>query len=142
MYCRNCGEQYVSDAAVMCVKCGVQKGVGRNYCPNCGQPTTPESIVCLNCGISLSGNNRAAGGTGGKSKIVAGLLGLFLGGFGAHNFYLGYTKKALIQLLVSLVGGLITCGIATFGIGIWALIESIMILCGNINVDADGNPLE
>ena len=64
MYCRNCGEQYVSDAAVMCVKCGVQKGVGRNYCPNCGQPTTPESVVCLNCGISLSGNNRAAGGTG------------------------------------------------------------------------------
>ena len=30
-----------------------------------------------------------------KSKIVAGLLGLFLGGLGVHNFYLGYTGKAV-----------------------------------------------
>ena len=28
MFCRNCGEQYVTDEAVMCVKCGAQKGTG------------------------------------------------------------------------------------------------------------------
>lgn len=25
-------------------------------------------------------------------KLIAGLLGIFLGGFGVHKFYLGYTK--------------------------------------------------
>lgn len=69
-----------------------------------------------------------------KSKMAAGLLGIFLGGYGIHNFYLGYTKKAVIQLVLSLC----TCGIA----GIWGFIEGIMILCGNINTDADGNPLQ
>ena len=38
-----------------------------------------------------------------KSKMVAGLLGIFLGAFGVHKFYLGYTKEAIIMLAVSLV---------------------------------------
>lgn len=38
-----------------------------------------------------------------KKKIVAGLLGLFLGGFGAHQFYLGNTKRGIIQLIVTCV---------------------------------------
>ena len=55
-----------------------------------------------------------------KSKMVAGLLGIFLGYFGAHSFYLGNTKKGIIQLVVSIV---------TFGVGaLWGLIEGIMIL--------------
>lgn len=69
-----------------------------------------------------------------KSKLVAGLLGIFLGGWGIHNFYLGNTKKAIIQIVVSLV----TCGIG----GIWGLVEGILILVGNINTDANGNPLK
>ena len=38
-----------------------------------------------------------------KSKIAAGLLGIFLGSFGVHNFYLGYTGKAVAQLLLLLI---------------------------------------
>lgn len=68
-----------------------------------------------------------------KSKMAAGLLGIFLGAWGIHNFYLGFIKKAIIQIVVSLV----TCGIG----GIWGFIEGIMILCGKINTDANGNPL-
>lgn len=68
-----------------------------------------------------------------KSKMAAGLLGIFLGAWGIHNFYLGFTKKAIIQIVVSLV----TCGIG----GIWGFIEGIMILCGKINTDSNGNPL-
>ena len=44
-----------------------------------------------------------------KSKIVAGLLGIFLGGFGVHRFYLGYTKIGVIQIIVTIV----TCGIGS-----------------------------
>lgn len=68
-----------------------------------------------------------------KKKIVAGLLGLFLGGLGIHNFYLGNTKRAVIQIVVSLV----TCGLGA----LWGEIEGILILIGNINTDADGNEL-
>ena len=68
-----------------------------------------------------------------KSKLVAGLLGIFLGGLGVHNFYLGFSGKAVIQIVVSLI----TCGLGS----IWGLIEGIMILAGSINVDANGIPL-
>ncbi|MCW3161841.1 TM2 domain-containing protein [Chryseobacterium oryctis] len=44
-----------------------------------------------------------------EKKLVAGLLGILLGGFGVHKFYLGYTKAGIIQLLLSLlcIGGII-----------------------------------
>lgn len=64
-----------------------------------------------------------------KSKIVAGLLGLFLGGLGVHNFYLGYTGKAVAQLLLTLIGWIILIG--SIISGIWALIESVLILCSS-----------
>lgn len=91
-----------------------------------------------------------------KSKLVAGLLGIFLGSLGIHNFYLGYTQKAIIQLCCTvgsfLLGTILTItvilacvGIVLFfvpcGIGIWGLIEGIFILTGKINVDAKGTPL-
>ncbi len=46
---------------------------------------------------------------GDKSKVVAGILGILLGGLGIHKFYLGYTKEGIIQILLSFVcvGGLI-----------------------------------
>ena len=64
-----------------------------------------------------------------KSKIVAGLLGLILGGLGVHNFYLGYTGKAVAQLLLTLIGWIILIGPIISGI--WALIESVLILCSS-----------
>ena len=74
-------------------------------------------------------------GTPLKSKMVAGLLGIFLGGFGVHNFYLGNTNKGIIQIVVTLV----TCGIGA----IWGTIEGILILVGNqgFSTDAQGRPL-
>lgn len=68
-----------------------------------------------------------------KSKIAAGLLGIFLGGFGIHNFYLGYTGKAVAQIVVTFL----TCGLGS----IWGLVEGILILTGSINTDANGVPL-
>lgn len=130
MFCRNCGQQYVTDEAVMCVKCGAQKGMGTNYCPNCGQPTPVNSQVCLNCGVSLA----AYGPKSDKSKIAAGLLGIFLGSLGIHNFYLGYTGKAVAQLVITVA----TCGIGAMATSIWGLVEGILILCGKIDRDAKG----
>lgn len=74
-----------------------------------------------------------------KSKIVAGLLGIFLGGLGIHRFYLGHIKIGVIQLLLTVFLGLFTFGLA----GLWGFIEGIMIIAGSarFRTDAQGIPL-
>ncbi|MGL6133264.1 MAG: TM2 domain-containing protein [Prochlorococcaceae cyanobacterium] len=63
-----------------------------------------------------------------NKKLAAGLTGIFLGAFGVHKFILGYTKPAIIMLVVSLAGGVVTCGIASFVMGVIGLIEGIIYL--------------
>lgn len=61
-------------------------------------------------------------------KIAAGICGILLGCFGVHKFILGYTTEGIIMLVVGLVGGLVTCGVASAVIGIIGLIEGILYL--------------
>ena len=75
MYCRNCGTQLNPNASV-CVNCGVAVGNGTNFCPNCGEPTIPDAVICVKCGVALKQQPQGEP----KSKITAGLLGIFLGG--------------------------------------------------------------
>lgn len=141
-FCKNCGEPYMADEAVMCVKCGVGKGQGSNYCHNCGKPIALNSAVCLNCGVP----NALPVPANAKSRIAAGLLGIFLGYFGVHNFYLGYTTKAVTQLVLSIIGIITSClvvgGFLILGVEIWGLVEGIMILTGKISTDGNGLPLK
>jgi TM2 domain-containing membrane protein YozV len=67
-----------------------------------------------------------------KSKLVAGLLQIFLGTFGIGRFYLGYNGIAVAQLAVSLL----TCGIGA----IWPFVDGILILLGKVQ-DPSGRPL-
>lgn len=53
-------------------------------------------------------------------KLIAGLLGILLGGLGVHKFYLGMTTAGVIQLVI----GVVTCGVGSL-IG---LIEGIIYL--------------
>jgi TM2 domain-containing membrane protein YozV len=78
-----------------------------------------------------------------KSKVVAGLFGLFLGGLGIHRFYLGFTKVAVIQLVLTLVVSIFTLGLGLLFVGLWGFIEGIMILAGSAHFqrDAHGIPL-
>lgn|ERR1035437_1164620 len=141
MFCRNCGIQ-LGEQAVVCVGCGVGAGTGNRFCYNCGGTVDPVAAVCLKCGVALVRANPAGWGPGApKSKMVAGLLGIFLGAFGIHRFYLGYTVIGVIQVLVTVVIGLITCGIGVLAGSIWGFIEGILILTGQIDKDAQGRPL-
>ena len=103
------------------------------YCEGCGAEVSNEQIYCPYCGRQQKTSNIKKESSSSKSKIVAGLLGIFLGGWGLHSFYLGNITKGIIQIIVTLL----TCG---FG-AIWGFIESILILVGTISSDADGNPL-
>ena len=135
------------------------------HCKVCGYKSNLEGKTCLRCGALLDeveqipqenealSNNSAAlqfaeetvqeedkqvidenkkNRVKQKSRLVAGLLQMFFGGFGAGRFYLGYTCIAVGQL----------CTVPLFGIGyIWGFIDGILILCRQLDVDADGVPL-
>ncbi len=111
-FCQNCGTQVADDNQAFCQNCGANLGVNTN--------TFAQQQTVVN-------NNQ-------KSKMAAGLLGIFLGGWGIHNFYLGYTGKGIAQIIVTIL----TCGIGA----LWGLIEGIMILAGSITTDANGVPLK
>lgn len=73
-----------------------------------------------------------------KQWIVAVLLAFFLGTLGIHNFYLGYTTKGVIQLVLTITV------IGIFVSGPWALIDFIMLIMrsGSYATDAQGQPLQ
>ena len=91
--------------------------------------------------------------SGGKSKITAALLAIFLGNLGIHSFYMGQTKKGFIQLGLTVVGiALYVIGIVDYvtglgetfptlalvglilllGVSIWALVDFVRILTGGL----------
>lgn len=107
------------------------------FCSNCGKEVQENQDVCLNCGVTIRKINNTNNIPGAKSKIAAGLLGIFLGAFGVHNFYLGNNGKAVAQLLITIL----SCFTLAIVSEIWGLIEGIMILTGSISTDAEGNPL-
>lgn len=59
-----------------------------------------------------------------NKKLAAGLTGIFLGAFGVHKFILGYTKPAVITLVVSLL----TCGVGYFVFQVIGIIEGVIYL--------------
>lgn len=63
-----------------------------------------------------------------KSKIAAGLLAIFLGSLGIHKFYLGYSGAGIVMLLVTLLAGIVTLGLAAAIMSLIALIEGIIYL--------------
>lgn len=59
MYCKNCGN-LMDDQAAFCVKCGVAKGMGNNYCQNCRTPRESGSR-CLHDVRSAVHSSRKSG---------------------------------------------------------------------------------
>ena len=140
-YCNNCGAQ-LGDQDAFCSVCGATANNAGNTaerrCPACGAVVGPSDLFCANCGAAVSNQpptyqGQVAQTPGQRSKLVAGLLGIFVGGLGIHNFYLGKIGIGIIQIVVTLI----TCGVGA----LWGFIEGILILCDRITVDGDGKPL-
>lgn len=112
------------------------------FCKYCGSKIPDDAKFCTGCGAAVDNAAREAAFEQAaqqratyqqpayqqpvetKDKLVAGLLGIFLGALGIHKFYLGYTKSALVMLLVSVL----TFGLGAFVMGIIGLIEGILYL--------------
>lgn len=122
-----------------CTNCGSPLEEGKNKCQYCGKVLGDQTQSQPDNTQTTQTNNQSNGNIQNqpKSRIAAGLLGIFLGGLGVHNFYLGYTGKAVAQLLITLL----SCFIFAFVSSIWGFIEGIMILVGAIDTDGYGNKL-
>ena len=129
MYCRECGKMIENNENDLCDECVAKANVTSN--------SGPEHFEVVS-EVRTQGNTYANNtNLNAKSKLAAGLFGIFLGGLGVHNFYLGYTEKAVAQLLLSLL----SCGLLSWVSSIWGLIEGILIISGSIDKDGQGNPL-
>ena len=80
----------------------------------------------------VPGGDTNMAGYSDKSKMVAALLQIFLGGLGIGRFYTGHTKIAVLQIVAN-----VACGAGA----IWGLVDGIMILMNKNPTDAEGRPL-
>lgn len=130
-YCRNCSKELATNAA-LCVGCGVVPPKGDKFCQNCAKPTDALADVCVSCGAKLT-KAQAQGasfeGVSPKSRLAVTLLSFFLGGLGIHRFYLGKIGTGIAMIF--------TLG----GLGIWALIDFIFAVSGNMK-DKQGKPIK
>lgn len=63
-----------------------------------------------------------------RDHVAAALLAIFLGCFGVHKFYLGYSTQGFTMLALSLVGGLFSFGLAAGVVWVISLIEGVIYL--------------
>lgn len=74
------------------------KSEQNKFCSDCGSIILIKAEICPNCGVRQT-PVQTAGTANGKTKVAAILLALFLGGFGAHKFYLGQSGMGILYLL-------------------------------------------
>jgi TM2 domain-containing membrane protein YozV len=104
-----------------CTKCGAANDDLAQYCTSCQAPLTPvagyQPMQSVNPGGSQMVDWKAMGA---DKKLVAGLCGILVGGFGVHKFVLGYTTEGIIQIVLTFL----TCGVGS----IVGLVEGIIYL--------------
>ncbi len=118
--CPECGKQY-----------STQDKVNRVKCPYCGAETNvsyseqePNRWEQFNSqqrqydSIDSVFNN----GPSGKSRGIAGLLAILMGGFGLHYFYIGKTNAGILFLMVAIL----SCGILATVTTIVAIIQGVL----------------
>ena len=106
---------------VTCPNCHSQNVAGGGLCSSCG-----AMLPAYNAGPIQPGSRPAAPGA--DKKVLAGILGIVLGGLGIHKFILGYNTEGIIMLGVWVVGAVFLCGIPSLVMAVIGIIEGIMYL--------------
>lgn len=103
-----------------CTKCGAINSDTAQYCTNCQAVLAPVStgyqpMQSVNPNAMIDWQKAGA-----DKKVIAGVLGILVGGFGIHKFVLGYTTEGIITIVITIL----TCGIGH----IIGLVEGIIYL--------------
>jgi ribosomal protein L40E len=112
----------VANEMVFCRACGQQLHVSALSCTKCGaqQRTQPPASSLVRAPVDPDVSS--------KLLLPAVLLCFWFGVFGVHRFFVGKVGTGLLMLF-------------TFGgLGIWALIDLIILICGAFT-DSDGRKL-
>lgn len=137
MYCKNCGKELLENSTV-CFECGATTNfVAPNATQNVVTPATQNVVTpapTQNVVTPTATSIRPSGPVEVKSKKRAAIFAILLGGCGVHDFYLGFIKRGIIKILLSIV---------SFGFAgaIWGVVDFIRIVAGGVKTDAKGNPV-
>lgn len=138
MFCKYCGKDLGDLDVDICEDCKKSHDSSETASSSESNSKEKDTVIEAEVVSEESNEDKDSNIDNRKSKLAAGLFGIFLGAFGVHNFYLGYEGKAIAQLLITVL----SCGILAFASALWGFIEGILILTGEINVDGKGNPLK
>ena len=100
-------------------------GANEQYCSGCGAVISKRAVACPKCGAPTGTRPE---GVSPKSRLVALLLCLFFGWLGIHRFYVNKVGTGILMILT--VGGL----------GIWVMVDLILIILGEFT-DKEGRKL-
>jgi len=107
----------------------VRNNMAMVFCRGCGKEIHETAITCPSCGAPQNVRTAPVPVSATDKRILpAFLLCFFLGAFGIHRFYVGKIGSGIAQLL--------TLG----GLGIWALIDLIILATGSFT-DGEGNTI-
>jgi TM2 domain-containing membrane protein YozV len=131
VFCPKCGAQNY-DSAVICGTCQAvlpviagqqhqaQTDYQQPYQPSY-EPIQPPTPMYGQYDQPMVQDWKTAGA---DKKVVAGILGILVGGLGIHKFMLGYQKEGVIMLLVSVLSCFTLYGI----MHVIGIVEGIMYL--------------
>lgn len=125
--CKSCGAD-ISDRATRCPQCGEPQTLNTT-CPDCGTSYAETLSSCPNCGAPnrtrkvAHGEDPFVDGPSGKSRGIAAILAIILGGLGVQYFYIGKITAGVICVLVSVA----SCGSLAVIPSVLGIVQGIIL---------------
>lgn len=89
------------DNGKYCSDCGMLISINAEICPNCGvrQMAPPSGAPFQGASDTPVAHTHSNQHSGGRNRTAAAIFAFFLGGIGAHHFYLGNIGLGILYLV-------------------------------------------